>query len=99
MVFRPYGQTLDRRVHRRPFGYRPRSQDAIYGEPKIIMEPTGIVFLNDKDAPATTSPHSPDWFGRFRKNSVASICCERHCCACDCFGVSSAGLGISPHRT
>src|SRR6202047_2239296 len=88
MVFRPYGQALVRRVHRRPFGYCPGRQDAIYGQPKIIKEPTGIVFLNDKDAAAITSPHSPDRFARFRKNSVASICCERHCFAFDCFGVS-----------
>src|SRR6202051_4583382 len=51
-------------------GYCPGRQDAIYGQPKIIMEPTGIVFLNDKDAAAITSPHSPDRFARFRKNSV-----------------------------
>jgi hypothetical protein len=76
-------------------GYCPGRQDAIYGQPKIIMEPTGIVFLNDKDAAAITSPHSPDRFARFRKNSVASICCERHCFAFDCFGVSSTRLGIS----
>ena len=80
------------------------SQDAIYGHPKIIMEPTGIVFLNDKDAAAITSPRSPDRFARFRKNSVASICCERHCFAFDCLGVSSTRLGISlianqPSRT
>jgi hypothetical protein len=48
-------------------GYCPGRQDAIYGQPKIIMEPTGIVFLNDKDAAAITSPHSPDRFARFRK--------------------------------
>src|SRR3984893_3671773 len=97
MVLRPYGQALVRRVHRKSFGYCPGCQDAIYGQPKIIMKPTGIVFLNDKDAAATTSPHSPDWFGRFSKISIASICCERHCVALDCFGVSSAGLEISPH--
>src|ERR1700675_5221030 len=61
---------------------------------EIIVEPTGIVFLNDKDAAATNSPHSPDWFGRFRKNSVASICCERHCFASDCFfEFRSSGIG------
>jgi hypothetical protein len=59
------------------------------------MEPTGIVFLNDKDAAAITSPRSPDLFARFRKKPVASICCERHCFAFDCLGVSSTRLGIS----
>ncbi len=50
MVLRPYGQALVRRIYRGPFGYCPGCQDAIYGQPKIIMEPAGIVFLNDKDA-------------------------------------------------
>src|SRR3977135_1942239 len=99
MVLRPYGQALVRRVHRRPFGYCPGRQDPIYGQPEIIVKPGGIVFLNDKDASAATSPHLPDWFGRLCKSSFASICCERHCCASDYFGVSSAGLRISPHRT
>jgi hypothetical protein len=35
------------------------------------MEPTGIVFLNDKDAAAITSPHSPDRLARFSQN----LCC------------------------
>jgi hypothetical protein len=37
------------------------------------------VFLNDKDVLATSPLHPPDWFGRFRESSFASIGCERHC--------------------
>jgi hypothetical protein len=38
------------------------------------VKPTGIVFLNDKDAAATSSLHAPDRFGRFRKSSIATTC-------------------------
>jgi hypothetical protein len=62
------------------------------------VKPGGIVFLNDKAASAATSPHLPDWFGRLRKSSFASICRERHCCPFDRFRVPSAGLEISFHR-
>jgi hypothetical protein len=59
-----------------PFGTAQDAKSPIYGQPEIIVKPGGIVFLNDKDASAATSPHLPDWFGRFRKSSFASICCE-----------------------
>jgi hypothetical protein len=52
------------------------------------MQPTGIMFLNDKNVSATTALHSPDWFGRFRKISVPSILCERHCCGFNCLQFS-----------
>jgi hypothetical protein len=42
------------------------------------VQPARIVFLNDKDVLATSSLHPPDWFGRFRESSFASIGCERH---------------------
>jgi hypothetical protein len=41
------------------------------------MKPAGIVFLNDKDAIATTSPHASGRFGGFIKISPGSICFER----------------------
>jgi hypothetical protein len=73
----------------RPAAERARQQVIDGKLDAIIVKPAGIVFLNEKDAPAITPPYSPGWFGRFRKSSFASIFCERHCCAFDCFGVSS----------
>ena len=61
------------------FGYCPGRQDPTHGQPKIIVQPARIVFLNDKDVLATSPLHPPDWFGRFRERSFAPVCCERHC--------------------
>jgi hypothetical protein len=102
VVLRPYRQALVLRVHGRPFGYCPGRQDPIYGQSKIIVKSTGIVFLNDKDAAATSSPHAPDRFGCFRKSSIVSICRKRHWRAFDCLrfpgGIADfASSHSSPH--
>jgi hypothetical protein len=57
MVIRTYGQALLGRVHRRPVGDRPRYQNAIDRQPEIIVQPTGAMLLNDKDASAAAPPH------------------------------------------
>jgi len=56
------------------------------------------VFETTKDAAATTSPHSPDWFGRFSKISIASICCERHWRCFDCLEFRQRDWRLRPHR-
>jgi hypothetical protein len=99
MVLRPYGQALVRRVHRGPIRYCPGCQDAICGQPKIIVKPTGIVLLNDKVSAAATSPHSPGWFGCFGKGSLASICCERHLLPSTvCSFVGGSGIRLIAHH-
>jgi hypothetical protein len=51
MVLRAYGQTLIGRVHRRSLGHCPGYQNPIDREPEVIVQPTGVVLLNDKDMP------------------------------------------------
>src|SRR5258708_12429098 len=70
MVLRTYGQTLLGRVHRRPLGDRPRCQYAIDRQPEIIVQPTRVMLLNDKNASAAAPPHLPPQLPPFAKPSL-----------------------------
>src|ERR1700704_137305 len=76
MVLRTYGQTLLGRVHRRPLGDRPRCQYAIDRQPEIIVQPTRVMLLNDKNASAAAPPHPPHRLRGFGKPSLPVILFE-----------------------
>src|SRR5439155_19873296 len=62
MVFRPDGQPLLGRIHGRSFGHRPRNQNTVDREAKVIVQAAGIMLLHDKDPRAARAPHAPRWF-------------------------------------
>jgi hypothetical protein len=55
MIFDLYGETLVVWVKRRPTGHGPGFEDAVQFEPKIIVQPRGVVLLDD-EAPAVRRP-------------------------------------------
>src|SRR5438445_3990852 len=56
MVLCPDSQPLICRIHGRPFRHRPGYQDSVNRQPEIIVQAAGVVFLNDKDMPADSTP-------------------------------------------
>ena len=52
MILHLHCQPLVRRIERRSLRHRPRFQDALHLEPKVIMQPRGIVLLHHEPVPS-----------------------------------------------
>jgi hypothetical protein len=64
-----------------PLGTAHDARTPVHGQPKIIVQPARIVFLNDKDVLATSPPHPPDWFARFREKLFCELVVSGSCLA------------------
>ena len=49
MILDVHGQVLRSRLERHALGDRPAEEDAVTLEPEVVVEPAGVVALDDED--------------------------------------------------
>ena len=78
VILRPDGQPPFGRVHGRTFGHCPRRQNALDRQAKVIVQTTGVMLLNDKDAPAPATPEAPIGLRRLSEPPLPAVLFEWH---------------------
>src|SRR5208282_2240650 len=76
MVFGLHRQPFVGRIERRAFWNGPRFQDPVDLETEIVVQPPGVMFLDDKPVPAASALLSPR-FGSFLKFPLSPVFAER----------------------
>src|SRR5439155_8387902 len=70
VVLDVHGEGAAARLKRHPLGHRPRGEGTVPLEPEVVVEPPGVVALDDEDRAAGASP-APERLGRLAGISLA----------------------------